>query len=219
MHTTHEQFVNSVAALAISRVPPGDILNLLASIKLVYGAGENGVRGVTYYNKWRRPGDQAQSVPFVEISAFNQESWIQIAGTTIHELGHVAAGFQAGHRKPWHEACDMLGLRHIKAAGTDYKLCMFAPDLREAIARLPKPDEGAPVSSLMGMVPGLAVNLPMGKLRPCGAGIGTRGGKSRGTGSGSRLRLWVCGCGCKARVASDSFEAVHTPCGTAFKQS
>jgi hypothetical protein len=209
---THESFVNSVAALAISRVPPGDTLDTLASIKLVYGAGESGVRGVTYYNKWKRPGDQAQPVPFVEISAFNQESWIQIAGTTIHELGHVAAGFGSGHRKPWHDACAMLGLRCIKAAGTAYSLAMLAPDLREAIASLPRPTEGQPVARLTG------ANGATLALRPCPAGIGTRGGKSRGTGSGSRLRLWQCDCGCKARVASDDFQATHTPCGTSFKQ-
>lgn len=216
---THEAFVNSVAALAISRVPAGDTLNTLASIKLVYGAGENGVRGVTYYNKWKRPGDKAQPVPFVEISAFNQESWVQIAGTVVHELGHVAAGFDAGHKKPWHDACELLGLRAIKATGTCYRLAMFAPDLREAIAALPKPDEGQSVDSLMTMGGAFPRNMPLPSVKPCQAGIGTRGGKSRGVGSGSRLRLWVCGCGCKARVASDTFEAVHTPCGTSFAKS
>src|SRR5882672_3067056 len=107
---THESFVNAVAAMAITRIPQGDIRSQLDSIKLVYGAGESGVRGVTYFNRWKG-ADVNQPVPFVEISAFNQESWIQIAGTTIHELGHVAAGFNAGHKKPWHAACAALGLR------------------------------------------------------------------------------------------------------------
>src|SRR5258708_40197236 len=102
---THESFVNAVAAMAIARISPGDTRSTLDSIKLVYGAGESGVRGVTYFNRWKG-ADVNQPVPFVEISAFNQESWIQIAGTTIHELGHVAAGLGAGHGKGWKEACE-----------------------------------------------------------------------------------------------------------------
>lgn len=207
---THESFVNSVAALAIEHVT-GPERELLSSIKLVYGAGESGVRGITYYNRWTK-GDASQPVPFVEICAFGQESWLQIAGTTIHELGHVLAGFGAGHGKAWKEACETLGLRRCKAAGTAYKLAMFEPTLRQAVAALPRPTEGQPVARLTGLN-GAAI-----ALRPCPAGIGTRGGKSRGTGSGSRLRLWQCDCGCKARVASDDFQATHTPCGTSFKQ-
>lgn len=207
---THESFVNAVAAMAIARIPQGDIRSQLDSIKLVYGAGESGVRGVTYFNRWTGT-DATAPVPFVEISAFNQESWIQIAGTTIHELGHVAAGFHAGHRKPWHEACHALGLRAIKAAGTEYRLAMFSPDIRQAIAGLPKPTEGQPVQALSGMA-----GIGRRTLRPCPAGIGTRGGMSRGKGSGSRLRLYQCACGCKVRVASDTFEAVHTPCNQPF---
>ncbi len=211
---THESFVSAVAALAIARIPAGDIRTSLDSIKLVYGAGESGVRGVTYFSKWSRNGDANQPVPFVEISAFNQESWVQIAGTVVHELGHVAAGFQAGHKKPWHLACAALGLRAIKAAGTEYRLSMLAPDLRTAIAALPKPTEGQPVTVLGNMA-----GMPRVSPRPCGAGIGTRGGTSRGKGSGSRLRLYICGCGCKVRVSSDTFEAVHTPCGETFTKA
>ncbi len=211
---THESFVSAVAALAIARMPEGDTRTSLDSIKLVYGAGESGVRGVTYFNKWKREGDTQQPVPFVEISAFNQESWIQIAGTVVHELGHVAAGFQAGHKKPWHQACEALGLRSIKAAGTEYRLAMFAPNLRQAIAGLAKPTEGQPVQALSGIA-----GIGRRALRPCPAGIGTRGGKSRGQGSGSRLRLYQCSCGCKVRVASDTFEAVHTPCGETFTKA
>jgi hypothetical protein len=207
---THENYVNAVAELAISRLPASDTRALLSSIKLVYGAGETGVRGITYYNRWNR-GDSG-TVPFVEICAFGQESWVQIAGTTLHELGHVAAGFAAGHGKPWKTACETLGLRRVKAAGTAYKLAMLEPSLREAIAALPRPSDGEPVKTFAGM--GLPGNMV---IRPCPAGIGTRGGTSRGKGSGSRLRLWQCSCGCKARVASDTFDAVHNPCGTAFK--
>lgn len=205
---THESYVNAIAGLAIARLPEGDSRNALTAIKLVYGAGEKGVRGITYYNRWNKG---TEVVPFVEICAFGQESWVQVAGTTVHELGHVLAGFGAGHGKQWKDACDVLGLRRVKAAGTAYRLAMFAPDLREAIVRLPRPTEGQPVAAITG-----ANGVPI-SFRPCPAGIGTRGGVSRGTGSGSRLRLWQCDCGCKARVASDAFEATHTPCGTSFK--
>jgi hypothetical protein len=222
---THESFVSAVAALAIAQITDPEARAKLESIKLVYGAGQSGLRGVTYFNKWRKPGDEAQPAPFVEVCAFGQESWVQVAGTTIHELGHVLAGWEAGHKRPWHDACERLGLRCLKAAGTNYTLANFAPALRLAIAALPRPNEGAPVDSLAGMFAGLlgvAGGIAGGmvrKLKPCGAGMGTRGGKSRGTGSGSRLRLWTCGCGCKVRVASDTFEATHDPCGTSFAKA
>jgi len=56
------------------------------------------------------------------------------------------------------------------------------------------------------------------KLRPCGAGVGAKGGKSRGAGSGSRLRKFVCDCGVIARVARDEFHATCSDCSTAFKR-
>jgi hypothetical protein len=57
------------------------------------------------------------------------------------------------------------------------------------------------------------------KLRPCSAGVGTKGGKSRGAGSGSRLRKFTCGCGVIARVGRDEFNATCGDCGTAFKRA
>lgn len=147
-----------------------------------------------------------------------------MAGTTIHELGHVLAGWEAGHGKEWHAACGRLGLRRIKAAGTSYCLANFAPDLRLAIAGLVRPDEGEPVSDLFGgAAGGLAIGKrKMGSIKPCTAAIGTRGGTSRGAGSGSRLRLWECEGSAghkpvKVRVASDDFRATCDCCKTAFR--
>lgn len=204
---THEAFIHGVARLARARLAKAD-QDKLDGIKLVYGSGPNGTRGVTYFGKWKAGGEAR---PFVEVSAFGQENWVQVAGTTIHELGHVLAGWGAGHGKEWKEACERLGLRKLKAAGTRYCLANFDPGLRQAIAALPRPDEGEPVASLY------AGNMGVGTLKPCGAGIGTRGGKSRGKGSGSRLRKYTCGCGQIIRAATDELAATHDPCGTPFK--
>lgn len=200
---THESFVQGVACIVAARLNPEERAKVEA-IKLVYGAGEAGLRGITYYQRWKTTTDV---VPFVEVCAFGQESWIQLAGTTIHELGHVLAGMGHGHDKTWKEACEALGLRKIKAAGTRYHLANFDPDVRTKVAALDRPDDGAPFDNQLGSL------VPM---KSCQAGIGTRGGKSRGKGSGSRLRLWQCGCGCKVRVSSDIFNARHLDCDTLF---
>lgn len=211
---THEQFVTHVAALAIEYTSKHGLTDeekaSLDAIKLVYGAGQSGLRGVTYYNKWASGSDK-KPAPFVEVCAFGQSDWVQVAGTTIHELAHVLAGFEAGHGKGWKEATKRLGLRAAKAAGTKYSLALFTPSLRMAIASLPKPDDGEPLANLSGMFGGIE---PKG----CQAGIGTRGGKSRGIGSGSRLRLWECDCPkpIKARVSSDSFQATCKVCDCDF---
>lgn len=209
---THENFIAQIAAAAITLADLNPTeRDQLKAVKLVYGSGPNGTRGVTFYNRWK--GSDAV-VPFVEISAFGQESVVQVAGTTVHELGHVLAGWDAGHGPDWKAACERLGLRKIKAAGTSYVWSMFNPQLRNAVTSLTKPTDGQPVVPLSGLF-GAG---PVPTLKPCGAGIGTRGGKSRGVGSGSRLRLWECGCGCKVRIASDNFDATHNPCGEAFKR-
>ena len=205
--TTHEQWITSVAEIAASRLSSTDAEKVRA-IKLTYGAGPQGIRGVTYFDRWHA---SAGVVPFVEISAFNQESITQIAGTVLHELGHVLAPLGAGHNKLWHEACGKVGLRHVKAAGTNYTWAHFAPDIREKVTALKLPRDGRPNALVLpnGLLP---------KLRKCGAGFGTRGGKSRGVGSGSRLRLYECSCEpvVKVRVAKDDFAATCDCCHTSF---
>lgn len=190
---THEQFIQRVARIAGTRKALTELERVtVANIKLAYGAGASGLRGITYYDAWGKPDSKA---PFVEVCAFGQESIVQLAGTTIHELGHVLAGWGAGHGPQWIDACAKLGLTGIKAAGTEYAWECFARDIRGRIQKLGAPTDGAPVPQ--SLVPhgalGFAGGLTVGP-KPCGAGIGTRGGKSRGVGSGSRLRLWECEC-------------------------
>lgn len=209
---THETFIAEVARLAIANLTTEEDKAAFAGMKLTYGMGQDGIRGITYYNRWKA-GEEPTA--FVEIGATCQRDWIQVAGTTIHELGHVLAGWKAAHGKDWHNACDKLGLRCIKAAGTDYQLAHFKPELRNAIALLGKPDDGEPVCSVTGR------NGKPIALKPCTAGIGTRGGKSRGAGSGSRLRLFECECmpAVKVRVARDEFAATCDCCHAHFHRA
>jgi hypothetical protein len=234
---THEDYVKDVAQFVVEHADlnPSEYAALTA-IKLVYGSGPNGTRGVTFFQRWKT-GDSESAVPFVEVSAFGQESPTQLAGTTVHELAHVLAGWEAGHGKGWHDACERLGLRNMKAGGTDYCKDTFADWLWEYVSTLEPPTEGQPVQSLFtgakpgtGVVTGLGA-LPFGfrikRIKGCQAGVGTRGGTSRGAGSGSRLRLFECACHgkgkqlakpVKVRIAADDFDAVHKPCGKAFKR-
>jgi len=216
---THEDYIADVAQIALGRLGEEDRAKA-RGIKLVYGAGPDGVRGVTYYNRWQGCDcDEHQPAPFVEISAFNQSSRAQITGTVIHELGHVLAGWEAGHGKGWKEACELLGLRRMKAAGTNYVWAMFAPDVRSAVLALDPVDEGQPVRALAGLIPG-AGGAHFKGFKPCKAGIGTRGGTSRGKGSGSRMKLYECQCTppVKVRHAGDRFHATCHTCGYAFER-
>lgn len=180
---THEQFIHAVIDIGLSRLNDDDRAKCQA--RITYGAGQPGVRGVTYYGRWLTPS--GETVPFVEICSFSEESPVQLAGTTLHEMGHVLAGFGAGHSADWKAACERLGLVGIKAAGTDYTLDMFTDDIRPRIVELlDRLELAKPANGLQG--------FPHAKPRPCPMGIGTKGGKSRGVGSGSRLRKFVCQC-------------------------
>lgn len=206
---THEHYIQSVRDTAVrhSSLPLVDLARV-ARAKLVYGRGEANLRGVTHYGAWKNGANDE----FVEVCAAGEENWIQLAGTTLHELGHVATGMGHGHNKAWKEACQALGLRRIHAAGTLYHLANFAPALRQDLAHLPRPTDGTPNLG-MGLSPLYTLTT-----RPCSAGIGVRGGKSRGPGSGSRLRKFVCDCGVIVRASSDDLHATCTDCGSAFNR-
>lgn len=213
---THENYIHAVRDIAAGLIPESERA-VLYETKLVYGAGSSNTRGVTYYQCWRN-GHPTDSHPFVEICAFGESDPVQVAGTTIHELGHVLAGMGTGHGANWKAACERLGLRQFQAAGTSYSMDSFAPEIRAAIAALPKPTDGAPSGARAGAGAGFGANgTPLQlMLRPCGAGIGTRGGKSHGAGSGSRLRKFACPCGVIVRASRDVFSATCDLCAGKF---
>jgi hypothetical protein len=207
---THEAFIQAVRAAVVSRVNDPVIRERLSSAKLVYGAGPLGVRGRCVFGAW----SNGESHDFLEIAALGEESYVQLAGTTIHELAHCLAGATAGHGKLWKLAAQALGLATVEAGGQDYQPDHFAAEVWAMVEALPHPSDGKP------SFPSMATGRPV-RRRPCPLGIGTRGGKSRGTGSGSRLRLYVCGCpegtsGRKVRVASDDFDARCNRCNERF---
>lgn len=202
MTYTHEHFIHDVVNLVRERLNDEDKA-ALDGVKIVYGTGPRGARGVTYYQVWKDAQAEGRK-PLIEICAFGQRDRVQVAGTTIHEIGHVLAGWEAGHGKPWKEACERAGLRRVKAAGTNYVMTMIAPGLRQAIAALPVIEDGEPNTG-----------RDMGALVVRVAGVGVRGGKSRGPGSGSRMVKMQCAeCGYVARAARkwiDQVGPVHCP--------
>ena len=208
---THEEFISEVAKLGIARIE-GEAAGKLASAKLTYGAGQKGLRGVTYFDRWLKDG--SVPVDFIEICSFGQDNPVQLAGTTLHELGHVLAGFKAGHSKEWKSSCANLGLRCVKAAGTHYQLAMFEGGLRFEVEQLiGRLEYSRPANaSFMGL------NLNPVEPKPCSMGVGTRGGTSRGVGSGSRLRKYVCSCEVPQiiRASTDTLDATHGVCNGKF---
>lgn len=203
--STHETYVAAIYSLAARAPGLTDIDRAtIGAIKLTYGAGPSGARGVTYFNRWQLPLPGIQTSHLVAINALAQESPLQVCGTTLHELGHVLAGPQAGHGADWHAACARLGLGDleqgctgIEAAGTEYVWDMFTPGIRAALQALPLPGDGQPQPPNYGPqgTPQPGQPAPRTSPRPCGMGIGSRGGTSRGAGAGSRYIKYECtGC-------------------------
>lgn len=248
---THELYLQSVRDLVVSRAThlasiSTEQADRLAHTKLLYGVGDGTYRGVTVFNAWHHgtdptnpdnannvnnvndasdasntQGHGAARADIVEVAATGQESWVQLAGTVIHELGHVLAGHAAGHGTGWKDAAVALGFtKRPAAAGQVYHLSMIQPAVRHAVYELAQRiGDGRPEFQTMLMPSAPASGLVP---RPCSAGVGTRGGVSRGKGSGSRLRLWECTCTpkpVKVRVASDDFQATCDRCGTAFTRA
>jgi hypothetical protein len=162
---------------------------------------------------------QEHGADLIEICALGEESEVQLAGTTVHELGHCLAGRDAAHGPKWKLACNELGLIRSFARSQAYEERDFEPKLWKQINALGRPTDGIPAKRHVSTTgaPVTAVAQPL-KTPPCTAGIGSQGGESRGPGSG-RLRLYMCECPKKpnkARVASDEFNAQCLTCGSIF---
>lgn len=221
--TTHELYIHAVRDIIVAWAEAEGTITAeqaerMRHAKLLYGIGDGSYRGVCHYDAWE---NGVGRVDVVEIAASAQESWIQLAGTTLHELGHVLTGWGEGHGAGWKDAAMALGfVKRPLGAGQVYRLAMFAPAIRFAIYALAERiGDGQPAFRTRGAgLAGLFVNV---KLKPCSAGIGTKGGTSRGTGSGSRLRLWECDCArpVKVRVASDDFKATCNVCSSPFHRA
>lgn len=217
---THETFIHGVRDLVAEHadLKPEQIERIRAA-KLVYGVGNGSYRGATFYNAWTHRNEPCD---IVEIAATAEESWVQLAGTTIHELAHVLGGHAVGHGPEWKDLAVELGFsKKPLAAGQSYCLAMIKPALRMAIARLAADlADGSPafgVHAAGGAGLGALIAALGRAPRPCSAGRGVKGGKSMGKGSG-RLRLWECDCAkpVKVRVASDEFQAHCDRCDEAF---
>lgn len=201
--TTHEQFIQATRdavvarALQVGTITDEEATNL-AHAKLVYGLGDGSYRGVCHYEAWE---NGIGKVAVVEIAATAEESWVQLTGTTIHELGHVLAGWGAGHGTGWKEAAQRLGLRRPEAAGQRYLLAGIDPVVRLRASELAVTvGDGSPAFR--------RTMVRIGTVRPCSAGVGTRGGKSRGAGSGSRMVKVTC-----EADTTDDVMATPAPCG------
>lgn len=218
--TTHERFLQSTRDSVIAHAEASGTITAeqaarLTHAKLLYGIGDGSYRGICHYNAWENGVGQ---VDVIEVAASAQESFVQLAGTTVHELAHVLAGWGTGHGTAWKDCAVALGFTvRPEAAGQVYRLAMFAPGLRHRIYALAgEIGDGHPAFKRYGAGAFLGV-LP----KPCSAGVGTKGGTSRGKGSGSRLRLWICDCATpvKVRVSSDDFRAHCDECDAAFKRA
>ena len=193
--TTHELYLHGVRDLVVARATTRGAITAeqafrLAHTKLLYGVGDGSYRGVTLFNAWHHGTDTTATIPadsataaagagrvdIVEVAATGQESWVQVAGTVIHELAHVLlAGHAAGHGTAWKDAAVTLGFsKRPAAAGQTYHLSMIEPAVRYAVHDLAQRiGDGRPEFRAMLMPTGAGTpTVP----RPCSAGVGTRGG-------------------------------------------
>jgi hypothetical protein len=86
--TTHERYLHAVRDVVIARALDRGTITAddgarLTHTKLLYGVGDGTYRGVTVFGAWE---NGVGRVDIVEIAATGQESWIQLAGTVIHDL-------------------------------------------------------------------------------------------------------------------------------------
>lgn len=215
---THEQYIARVMAHALRQksVTAAD-RKALKACRLTYGAGPDGTMGITYHNRWQRNGKGGVGA-FVGICGTCQPNGnFLLADTVLHELGHVCAGPGKGHGPEWKEACDRLGLVEARATYMPGQKPLFSAAMMKLLKNTKDPNEGKPVWRVPTGTNG-PVEPP--KIRPCSAGDGVRGGKSRGPGSGSRNVAHVCECEppriIRAAVSQKPLRAKCLDCGAPF---
>lgn len=229
---SHGWYIEQVAA-AVIRQP--DITKAerkaMQAAKLAYGWGEAGTRGVTVKGWWQHADGKVGDL--VGVNCGWQRSTIELVETIAHELGHVAAGVDAGHGPEWKAACARLGFPAARAVDTSgdgsLNWAWFTPRLAKAVKRIPLPNDGGPLDPTKRKVDGKgkaeptwSSNSPSAvpdKPRACGAGWGTQGGQSRGKGAGSRQLLYHCSCKprpVKVRHAGFDLDATCNRCKAPF---
>lgn len=230
---THEAYLSALAAvLASSDALTDQDRAAIASARVTYGWGERGTRGIAVKGYWQNAkGDRGH---LVGLNCGWQRSTLELVETLAHELGHVIDNLEHGHGAEWKAACARLGFPGARAVDTkgDGSLSWewFTPEMAAALQAVPMPNDGSPLDpSKRPIDPTTGKPAPVwstdgpsaipDKPRPCGAGWGRQGGKSRGKGSGTRNHLWECSCAkpFKIRCARMDLEATCGACGHAFE--
>jgi len=207
---THETFIEAIRQIAISQLSDDTEIETLKNTRLCYGGTSSSIRGQTRFEQWQN-GD-IKPADLVVINPCIESSWLQIAGTTLHELGHVLSGIGSGHGKDWKDNCKRLGLQNIMAAGQCYNTESFNSYVWERLLVTYKPTDGKPINYHSD-----SSNV---SFKPCSHGVGSRGGKSRGKGSGSRMKKYICQCEKPViiRHAGDNLHAHCDDCSAPFQQ-
>ena len=172
---THEGYLAAIVA-AVAEYAPEHAERIRAA-KVVYGsgAGRASVLGTTFYGRWQNGHPEA--VPLVEVCAFQQDSPSQVAVTAVHAVAPVGAG----HGAEWRQIARTLGLAAPSATSSGAETWdSFLPEARAVLEVVEQPTDGKPLP------PAPRPGARQGP-RPCSAGNGARGGRSRGEGSGSRM--------------------------------
>ena len=218
-YRTHDAYIADVARLAIRHVGrDSEEAAIIRSVRLAYGDGEHGTMGITRFDMWKDA--EGKSRHWCAVCATCQpDGAFLLAETVLHELGHAVAGRMAAHGDDWRKVCAKLGLIDAKATYSHGDKPAFSERMAAWLAALPEPNEGKPTRG--APAPASGGGGPLGPIvpviRPCGAGIGTKGGKSRGPGSGTRNVAHACGCRTiHAAVSKRPLRALCIDCAQPF---
>jgi len=230
---THEWYLGALtAALAKSPDLTAADRKAIASARVTYGWGERGTRGIAVKGYWQ--GAKGDRGHLVGINCGWQRSVLELVETLAHELGHVIDNLENGHGAGWRRCCERLGFPGARAVDTQGDGALswewFTPAMAKRLKAVPLPNDGSPLDpSKRPLDPATGKPTPVwstdgpsaipDKPRPCGAGWGRSGGKSRGKGAGSRYLKWTCGGGCIVRHAGTELDATCNKHGGPFTLS